>query len=193
MTFSSPQTEERWRRGFRYLNRFMVVMYRLGLARWLQPWPPVTGRILVLVHQGRKSGLVRRTPLNYAVVDGEPYVTAGFGAVSDWYRNIRANPEVEVWLPDGWWTALAEEVGDGPDRRRLLRAVLAGSGFAAYAFGVNPRLPDERLDELTAKYRILRLHRTGARTGAGGPADLAWVWPLAATLLLWRRYRRRRS
>ncbi len=193
MTFSSPQTEERLRRGFRYLNRFMVVMYRLGLAHWLQPWPPVSGRILVLVHKGRKSGLVRRTPLNYAVVDGELYVTAGFGAVADWYRNVQADPLVEVWLPDGWWTALAEEVGDGPDRRRLLRAVLVGSGFAAYAFGVNPRLPDERLDELTAKYRILRLRRTGARTGAGGPGDLAWVWPLATTLLLWRRCRRRRS
>ena len=69
--------------------------------------------------------------------------------------------------------------------------MLIGSGFAAYAFGVNPRLPDERLDELTAKYRILRLHRTGACTGAGGPGDLAWVWPLATTLLLWGRCRRR--
>jgi deazaflavin-dependent oxidoreductase (nitroreductase family) len=153
----------------------------------------VSGRILVLVHKGRKSGLVRRTPLNYAVVDGELYVTAGFGAVSDWYRNVQTDPRVEVWLPDGWWTAVAEEVGDRPDRRRLLRAVLVGSGFAAHAFGVNPRLPDERLDELTAKYRILRLRRTGARTGAGGPGDLAWVWPLATTLLLRRRCRRRRT
>ena len=187
MTFSSPQAEERWRQGFRYLNRFMVLMYRLGLARWLQPWPRVTGRILVLVHQGRKSGLVRRTPLNYAVVDGELYVTAGFGAVSDWYRNIRANPKVEVWLPDGWWTTVAEEIGDGPDRLRLLRAVLVGSGFAAPVFGVGPRLPDDRLEELTGEYRVLRLHRTGTRTGAGGPGNLAWVWPLATALLLWRR------
>lgn len=190
MTFSNPKTEERLRQGFRYLNRFMVAMYRLGLARWLQPWPPVTGRILVVVHKGRKSGLVRRTPLNYAVVDGDLYVIAGFGAVSDWYRNVRADPRVEVWLPDGWWTVVAEEAGDGPDRLRLLRAVLVGSGFAAHLFGVSPRLPDERLHELTAGYRVLRLRRAAACTGPGGPGDLAWVWPLATALLL-RRCRRR--
>lgn len=186
----SPQVEDRLRRGFRHFNRLMVFSFRLGLARWLQFWPPVTGRILVLVHRGRKSGLLRRTPLNFAEVEGELYVTAGFGPVADWYRNVRADPRVEVWLPDGWWAAEAEDVSDRPDRRRLLRAVLVGSGFVAYAFGIRPDLPDERLDALTAKYRLLRLRRTGARTGRGGPGDLAWVWPLATTLL-WLRARRR--
>lgn len=190
MTFSSPAAEERARQGFRRFNRFLVLAFRLGLARWLQFWPPVTGRILVLVHTGRRTGRLRRTPLNFAEVDGELYVTAGFGAGADWYRNVRANPQVEVWLPDGWWTAVAEDISDDPDRRRLLRAVLAGSGFAAYLFGVSPRLPDERLDGLTGKYRLLRLRRTGARTGPGGPGDLAWLWPPTVVLLL--RHRRRR-
>ena len=189
MTFSK-QTEDRLRRGFKYLNRFMVLMFRLGLGRWLQFWPRVTGQILVLVHRGRKTGLTRRTPLNFAFVDGELYVLAGFGAVADWYRNIRANPQVEVWLPDGWWTAVAEEAGDDPRRMTLLRAILVGSGFAAYAFGVPPSTPDDRLAVLSAEYRIIRLRRTTARTGPGGPNDLAWVWPLAATVLLLRRRRR---
>ena len=190
MTFSSPQVEERFRQGFRYFNRFMVVLFRLGLGWWLQVWPRVTGQILVLVHQGRKTGLTRRTPLNFARVDGDLYVLAGFGPAADWYRNVRARPEVEVWLPDGWWSALAEEASDHPERLRLLRAVLVGSGFAAYAFGVSPRISDERLQEVTAKYRLLRLRPTEARTGPGGPGDLAWVWPVAATFLLLRRRRR---
>ncbi len=186
----SAQAEERLRRGFRHFNRFMVLMFRLGLGRWIQFWPPVTGRILVLVHTGRRTGLTRRTPLNFAEIDGELHVTAGFGPGADWYRNIKAKPEVEVWLPDGWWTAEAEDVTDHPDRRRLLRAVLVGSGFAAHLFGVSPRLPDERLDQLTGKYRLLRLRRTRARTGPGGPGDLAWAWPCAAVLLLVHRRRR---
>jgi deazaflavin-dependent oxidoreductase (nitroreductase family) len=190
MTFSK-QTEDRLRRGFKHLNRFMVFMFRLGLGQWLQFWPRVTGQILVLVHKGRKTGLTRRTPLNFARVDGELYVLAGFGAVSDWYRNVKAGPQVEVWLPGGWWTAEAEEASDHPERMRILRAVLVGSGFAAYAFGINPKLPDERLAEISAGYRLVHLRRTGERTGPGGPADLAWVWPLAATLLLFRRRRRR--
>jgi len=188
----SPQTEEHLRRGLRHFNRFMVLLFRLGLPRWVQFWPAVTGRILVLVHKGRKSGLVRRTPLNFAEVDGELYVTAGFGATADWYRNVRADPRVEIWLPDGWWTAEAQDVSDDAHRRDLMRAVLVGSGFAAYAFGVSPRLPDERVDELTAKYRLLRLHRTGPCTGPGGPGDLSWVWPAAALVLLTRAGHRRR-
>jgi deazaflavin-dependent oxidoreductase (nitroreductase family) len=191
MTFSSPRVEERFRRGFRYLNRFMVLMFRLGLGWWCQPWPRVTGQILVLVHRGRKTGLTRRTPLNFAVVDGDLYVLAGFGAISDWYRNILADPRVEIWMPDGWWAAVAEEASDHPERLRVLRAVIVGSGFAAYAFGVSPRLPDDRLNEISAGYRLVRLRRTAARTGPGGPGDLAWVWPLATTLLLLRRRRRR--
>jgi deazaflavin-dependent oxidoreductase (nitroreductase family) len=191
MTFSSPQVEERVRQGFRYFNRFMLLMFRLGLARWLQPWPRVTGQILVLVHKGRRTGLTRHTPLNFAAVDGELYVLAGFGAVSDWYRNVKAEPRVEVWMPDGWWDAWAEEASEHPDRLRVLRAVLVGSGFAAYAFGVSPRLPDERLAEISAGYRLVRLRRTAARSGPGGPGDLAWVWPLATVLLLLRRRRSR--
>ena len=189
MTFSSPQVEERFRQGFKYLNRFMVLMFRLGLGQWLQFWPRVTGQILVLAHTGRKTGLTRRTPLNFAFVDGDLYVLAGFGAISDWYRNIKAEPQVEVWLPDGWWKAVAEEASDHPERLRILRAVLVGSGFAACAFGVSPRTPDDRLIAISAGYRLVRLRRTAARTGPGGPGDLAWVWPAAATLLLRRRRR----
>jgi hypothetical protein len=104
---------------------------------------------------------------------------------------VKANPRVEVWLPDGWWSAVAEERSDHPERLRILRALLVGSGFAAYAFGIPPRTPDERLAELSAGYRLLRLQRTEAHTGPGGPGDLAWVWPLAATFLLFRRRRPR--
>ena len=72
-----------------------------------EPLPiDLSGQIMVLTHTGRKSGLRRRTPVNYALVDGEVYCTAGFGQISDWYRNILANPQVEVWLPDGWWAGV---------------------------------------------------------------------------------------
>jgi deazaflavin-dependent oxidoreductase (nitroreductase family) len=189
MTFSK-QAEDRMRQVFKALNRFMVFLFRLGLGQWLQFWPRVTGQILVLAHTGRKTGLTRRTPLNFAFVEGDLYVLAGFGAVSDWYRNVRARPQVEVWLPGGWWEAVAEEASDHPERMRILRAVLVGSGFAAYAFGVSPRIPDERLAEISTGYRLIRLRRTAARTGPGGPSDLAWVWPLVAGLLLLRRRRR---
>ena len=104
--------EQMARRGCRYLNKFMVAMYRMGLGPWLNGWPAVGGRILVIRHLGRKSGLARFTPVNFAVVDGETYCAAGFGAVSDWYRNLLEHPDAEVWLPDGWYEVHAEDVSD---------------------------------------------------------------------------------
>ena len=62
-------------------------------------WPQVIGQIMVLSHTGRRTGRQRRTPLNYLKRDGVIYAVAGFGPATDWYRNVRANPQVVVWLP----------------------------------------------------------------------------------------------
>ena len=177
--------EETLRQIFKYFNHFMLFMWRLGLGQFVNAAPSTGGQIMVLTHTGRKSGLRRQTPVNYAIVDGEIYCTAGFGKMSDWYRNLIANPKVEVWLPDGWWEALAEEVIDPQQRLPLMRAVLIASGFAAPLAGVNPRkLDDAQLAGLTETYRLIHIRRVAARTGRGGPAELAWVWPTATFILL---------
>jgi len=180
------------RQAFRWLNRFMVPLWRLGLGGLLNSWPSVGGQFMVLVHRGRRSGREYRTPLNYAIVKGDIHCLAGFGRATDWYRNALAAPNVQVWMRDGWWEASAVDVSDAPERIELFRAVLIGSGFATYVAGIDPRrLSDVRLDEETSDYRLLRLERTTARTGAGGPGDLAFVWPWAVGLLL-LAFRRRR-
>ncbi len=182
---SDVATEERLRQGFKYFNRFMLFMWRLGLGGWLNAWPQGLGRYLVLTHIGRKSRLIRRTPVNYAQVNGEIYCTAGFGQMSDWYRNIQATPNVEVWLPDGWWAGNVEDISEADNRLPILREVLIASGFAAVLAGVNPRkLGDDELDQLTRPYRLLHLRREQPCTGPGGPGDLAWVWPLLTMILL---------
>jgi deazaflavin-dependent oxidoreductase (nitroreductase family) len=191
-----PATEEKLRQGFKYFNRFMLLMWRLGLGPWVNFWPEAVGRIMVITHTGRKSGLKRQTPVNYAIIDGDIYCTAGFGGDSDWYLNIMADPEVEVWLRDGWWSGVAEDTSENERRLPLLRQVLIAGGFAAPLFGgINPTTAtDDELAEATADYRLIRIRRTEARTGPGGPGDLSWVWPLAAMILLpimlFRRRRR---
>lgn len=178
-------SEEMLRQGFKRFNRFMLLLWRLGFGRWVNAWPSVGGRIMVLTHIGRKTGRRRRTPVNYAEVGGDIYCTAGFGGVSDWYRNLVAHPNVEVWLPDGWWAGVAEDVSAAPDRLSILRQVLIASGFAARLAGIDPhRIGDDALAEVTQSYRLVRIHRTEPRTGSGGPGDLAWVWPPAALVLL---------
>ena len=197
MTTMSPENEESLRQMFRFFNRFMVLLFRLGLGGWGNR--PELSQVMVLIHTGRKSGLSRRTPVNYAVVDGDIYCTAAYGRRADWYKNIMADARVEVWLRDGWWGGVAEEVpDDDPQRNALMRQVLIASGFATPLFtGMNPKtLSDAALTELTTPYRLIRIRRNQVRTGPGGPGDLVWVWPVTATALLgWfllqrlRRYR----
>lgn len=185
MTTIDPQVEQELRQGFKYFNRFMLLLWRLGLGRWINAWPEVGGRIVVITHTGRKTGMRRRTPVNYTMANGDIYCTAGFGGISDWYRNIVADPQVEVWLPDGWWAGIADEVLDDQVRLPLLRQVLIDSGFAARAAGLDPMaMSNSELEAATSNYRLIRIRRTVARTGRGGPGDLAWVWPLATFILL---------
>jgi len=185
--------EERLRQGFKVFNRFMLLLWRLGLGPLQNVWPEVSGSILVITHTGRKTGLRRRTPVNYAIVGDAIYCTAGFGGESDWYRNIMAHPEIEIWLPDGRWTADVEDASNAPERLAMMRKVLIGSGFAAYLAGINPkRISDPELEKATATYKLVRIHRRTPCTGPGGPGDLAWVWPLATFLLLPLALRRRK-
>lgn len=178
-TPSKKEAEQVMRQVFKRLNPLMLWHWRLGMGPYLNFWPSGLGRFVVLVHRGRKSGRIYRTPVNYAEMAGDVYVTAGFGKGADWYRNSMANPHVEIWLPDGRWQADAEDVTDQAGRVDAMRAVLKGSGFAAYLAGINPHtLSDADLDAATADYRLLRIRRVAPLTGPGGPGDRIWVWPL---------------
>lgn len=151
---------------------------------------------MVITHTGRRSGLRRRTPVNYAPIDGDVYCTAGFGAISDWYRNILANPEVEVWLPGERWRGLAEDASESPQRIPLLRQVILASGVVGPMVGVNPhRMSDADFDRVTNTYRLVRIRLQERLRGPGGPGDLAWVWiPLGLMgtgLIYWSRRKRR--
>jgi deazaflavin-dependent oxidoreductase (nitroreductase family) len=70
-----------------------IYLYRLGLGRLLGH------RFLLLTHRGRKSGLLRRTPLEVLLYDPRTRVSvvlSAWGKKSDWYRNIEASPALEV-------------------------------------------------------------------------------------------------
>ena len=67
----TPQTAEQLRQGFKSFNKFMLLMWRLGMGHWFGLWPEGWGQIMVITHKGRKSGATYRTPVNFALVDGE--------------------------------------------------------------------------------------------------------------------------
>lgn len=145
---------------FKRFNHLMVWWWNKGYAHWINAWPRPGGRVMMIHHRGRKTGLPRQTPVNYAIIDGVAYCTAGFGAVSDWYRNILANPQVEIELPNSRYPAVAEEVSEDPQRIPWLRQVLINSGIVAPLMGIRPKtMSDAALDAVTQEYRLVRFRK----------------------------------
>ncbi len=175
------------RKGFRIMNRFLMVpLFRLGLGPMLGS--PYGGYIMVVKTHGRLSGKTRYTPVNYAMANGCVYCTAGFGKVSHWFKNLSTDPHVELLLPSGAVAATAEIVDQVEEKRTALRQVLINSGFAAFLFGgFNPyRVSEQKLDELTRDYIVLRFRTSGIAAGPYDPGGWFWLWPTAALVaLIW--------
>ncbi len=144
---------------FKPFNHFMLLLWHAGLGGPMNLAHRLSGRILVLGTVGRRSGQMRRTPLNYAPDGEDVLVMAGFGAHTDWYRNLQTHPFAELWLPDGSWLAQAQEVQEPNQRLDAIRRILQDSGFASKTFaGLDAwKVSAETLMEETAGYEVVRL------------------------------------
>ena len=172
------------RRVFWVLNKFfMVPIFRLGFGPFFGN--PLSGYILVLKATGRKSGRLRYTPLNYAIHKGDVYCISGGRKYSDWYRNIQANPEVELILPGGTLYAHMEELTGLDERGTIARQVLKNAGFAGFFEGYNPfTISDEELKEKITGLPVLRFHPLGVGNGPSDMGGWAWVWTFVVTAIL---------
>ncbi|MGE0795396.1 MAG: nitroreductase family deazaflavin-dependent oxidoreductase [Acidimicrobiia bacterium] len=77
--------------------------------------------ILLLHHEGARTGTKRVNPLAYREEDGRLFVFASMGGAPtnpDWYHNLRAHPEVEVEVGTDRFPAVAT-VLEGDERDRI--------------------------------------------------------------------------
>jgi deazaflavin-dependent oxidoreductase (nitroreductase family) len=165
-------------RLFRALNRwFMVPACRAGLGAWVST--PAGGWVVLLRVRGRRSGLVRETPLNYLLADGAIWVLAGFGPRTEWYRNLLAEPRVEAWLPGRRLACVATEVRDPAIRSRIIPPLVRSTAFPSLAAGVNPwTTADEEIDRALAWVPLIRLDADVGPLDAGpdDPGGTGWIW-----------------
>jgi deazaflavin-dependent oxidoreductase (nitroreductase family) len=183
-------------RAFKALNRyFMIPMHRAGLGAWLGS--PIGGCMLLLRVRGRKSGIVRETPLNYLVADGSVWIVAGFGPQTEWYRNLLVDPTVEVVLPTRRLTGTAVEVRSPVVRARILPALLRATGLPSFLAGVNPWTAT--VAQVTDALDFVPLIRIDPADGwldpgPDDPGGRAWIWRqalvLVASLVVVRTLRR---
>ena len=130
--------------------------YALGLG-------PVIGRaILLLTTTGRKTGLRRVTPLQYEEIDGLIHIGSARGTEADWYRNIEANPIIEVQVRDERFRGQGETVTDSHrvadflehrlrNRPRFVGALMKTEGLPAEP-------TREQLETYAAKRAMVVIH-----------------------------------
>ncbi len=152
-------------RGFLFVNRWLMApALKAGLGRLIGN--PLTSHQMLLRTRGRKTGLPREAPLGYVILDGAVYCVAGYGETTAWYRNLLAEPAVELILPSRRLRGRADPVADPAEWTRAYRALIASFGLIGRAIvGDIGELDDETL---LARHRALPVVRI-TPTDAGGP------------------------
>jgi deazaflavin-dependent oxidoreductase (nitroreductase family) len=193
--------------AFRLANRYLMVpLHQRGLAAWLGN--PATGWQCLLTTTGRRTGRPRPAPLGYIVMDRAAWVLAGYGPRTAWYRNVLAEPHVELRLPGrDPIEAIAEEVADPVRRARIIPPLCRSMAVPGSLIGCfPPTATDERILECVSWVPLVRISAADGRPIEAGPDDpggRGWVWrqtlavglsvvPLLLAAGLWRRLRRRR-
>jgi deazaflavin-dependent oxidoreductase (nitroreductase family) len=98
----------------RLVLRSLALVYRGPVAELF------SGRcVMLLTTRGRRSGRWRTTGVSFMPVDDHFVIFSGWGVGSNWYRNLRANPEVILTVGRRRLRARAQVVAE-PERRRAL-------------------------------------------------------------------------
>lgn len=101
--------------------------------------------ILLLTTRGRKSGQPRTAAVSFMPHQGKYIVFSGWGTTSNWYRNVRADPDVQVTVGQRSFAARAELIADPARRQDLMRLMRAGSAHRGPPPFLRPVLKTLRL------------------------------------------------
>lgn len=131
------------------MNRVVETATRAGLSIW-------GSRVLEV--PGRKTGIVRRVPVNLLVVGGVEHLVAPRGE-SEWVRNLRAaGGGLDLVKGSRREHRRATELTDAekpPILRAYLRRWKAEVGI--FFEGVGPDSPDDALAAIAPRHPVFRL------------------------------------
>ena len=100
----------------RFGFRLPIWLYRFHLGCVLGE------RFLMLTHTGRKSGLSHQTVIEVVRHDkltDTYFVASGFGFKSDWFLNIKDNPNVAITVGQHTTSAQARQLSEGDGAKEL--------------------------------------------------------------------------
>jgi deazaflavin-dependent oxidoreductase (nitroreductase family) len=162
----------------KYAFKAPILLWRLGFG------PLFGSLIMILSTQGRKSGLPRRTPLEYHVVNGRPYVVAAWPQ-SDWYQNLQANTHVTVQTAAGSQSMVARRVTSDEELSALFDYAESHPTLRMIWEALSIDFSRQSFLADRERYHIITFEPTTEITPPPLPVDLWWVVPLglAATII----------
>lgn len=151
---------------FKWIFKLPILFYDLGLSSLM------SDQVLLLTTTGRRTGKPRRTPLGYTY-DSELQayvVVAGWEGKTDWYRNLKANPQVKVQVGRSRFECRAQMLSK-PERMRLLEEYVELNPFAVgmleYLTGVRYDGSQDSVESLVAHLPAVAVSPGSGRSDGG--------------------------
>ncbi len=165
MASSEPTfTRQRASPLLRALLKVPTLVYRGPIAELMR-----SRCVMLLTTQGRRSGLPRTGGVSFMPVGDHFVVFSGWGVRSNWFRNIRANPEVTVTVGRRRMRATARLVEDPERRRELMRQMQARSSGSGPPQPMRPLLKLTRMFDYQAEIDMA--------VAAGGSLPVVEIFP----------------
>jgi deazaflavin-dependent oxidoreductase (nitroreductase family) len=169
----------------RWIVRAPLALYRARLGF-------VFGsRLLMLKHTGKKTGARRHVVLE---VIGHPrpgsyLVVSEFGVRAPWFRNLRANPRVRVWISGHRpRPAIARPLSSGEAAAALTACAARHPRAWAALKSVLDATLGARIDDHHTSLPVIALDLTGHGAGPGAKRRLSF-WALSHCVSAWSRNR----
>ncbi|NWF70949.1 MAG: nitroreductase family deazaflavin-dependent oxidoreductase [Chloroflexi bacterium] len=165
----------------KYLYKTPILLYRMGLG-------PLIGRLfMVMTTVGRKSGLPRRTAIEFHEYGGRKYAFVGW-VESDWYKNIMANPLMTIQTAAGVEHVRARRVDSVEDRTAAWNVAEHSPGVQMAMKLSGMTLTREDFVAQKDRFVIITFDPTDEPTPPPLDADLKWlpqvVLNIAGTIII---------
>jgi deazaflavin-dependent oxidoreductase (nitroreductase family) len=156
----------------RKLYRAPILLYRLGLGKLFGKY------VMIISTIGRKSGKVRRTPIEYYRSGDMTFAISGFEKTPQWYKNLKAHPYVTLQNNQGTQAMLARRPNTAEEWLAVLDYIKASPITNMVIPDVVDNLEDPEVQAQIQKWPVVLFQPTDEPCPEPLPVDLFWAWPL---------------
>jgi deazaflavin-dependent oxidoreductase (nitroreductase family) len=139
---------------------------------------------MVMTTTGRKSGLPRRTAIEFHEFEGKPTVLSGWVTKADWFRNLQTNPFATVQTWRGAQSVRARRMDSDEERARAFRWAQSNPTMRNMMKMAGFEMTLEQFLAEKERFIFVVFEPTDAKTPPPLPADLVWAWAVLLAVCL---------